>query len=146
MRLLRKKSRPQPEGERGFTLIETTIALGVMMIAAFGVASLFLYSIQNNAGAGDRAVATAIAQQRLERLRSVGFDALADENTSVVSHGRSYSVATVVTVVDTDDDDAKDTLKRIEVRVTPQAAGGDWAGGAVVLWTERAALGLGDNR
>jgi len=136
----------RPSGEAGFTLVETSISLGVMMVAALGVAALFVHSINNNAGAGDRARAMAVAQHRIERLRSVEFDDIADEDATVVSDGRSYTVETNVTAVDTDDDVDGQTMKRIEVRVTPQAVGGEWAGGTVVLWTERAALTLGDNR
>jgi prepilin-type N-terminal cleavage/methylation domain-containing protein len=134
--------------EAGFTLIETIISLAIMLVAALGVASLFLHSINLNTGASERAMASAVAQQRIERLRSVSFDALADEDTVVISGGRQYAVEVNVTVLDTDDDDGKDTLKLIEVEVMPLLANGAgvWAEGAVTIWTERAALGLGTNR
>jgi Tfp pilus assembly protein PilV len=148
MKLLRRKTqtRRAPQGERGFTLIETTIALGVMMVAALGVAALFLHSINFNSGAAGRAMAMAVAQRQVERLRSVSFDSLADDAGTVVSDGHSYDFTVDVTVVDTDDDDGKDTLKRIQVSVTPQTDNGAWAGQSVVIWTERAALGTGANR
>jgi Tfp pilus assembly protein PilV len=144
MKLLRSKS--QTRGEGGFTLIETTISMGVMMVAALGVAGLFAHSIKYNSGAGERAMTMAVAQRQVERLRSISFDALADENGTVVSHGHTYNYTVDVTVVDTDDDDGEDTLKRIEVRVTPQANLDEWAVQPVVIWTERAAIKLGDNR
>jgi type II secretion system protein I len=153
MRLQRRQGERRPERpagraaeEGGFTLIETAISLGVMMVAALGMAALFVHSINNNSGAGDRALAMAVAQQRVERLRSVEFDALTDENGVIESAGRSYQVTVTVTAVDTDDDVDGETLKRIQVSVTPLAANGEWADGPVVLWTERAALTLGDNR
>jgi len=134
--------------QAGFTLIETIISLAIMLVAALGVASLFLHSINLNTGASERAMSAAVAQQRVERLRSVAFDALADEDLVVTSAGRQYAVEINVTVVDTDDDDGKDTLKLIEVEVMPLLANGAgvWAEGAVRIWTERAALDLGDNR
>lgn len=140
---------PRPRGEAGFTLIETAISLGVMMVAALGVAGLFIHSTNNNTGANERAAAMAVAQQRIERLRSVSFDqVLAEDGVVVSSGGRQYAIDVNVTVVDTDADDGKDTLKRIEVEVMPLLANGAgvWAEGAVVLWTERAALTLGTNR
>ena len=146
MKLLRSQRQRAARGEGGFTLIETTISLGVMMIAALGVAGLFLHSIKYNSGAGERALTMAVAQRQVERLRSISFDALADENGTVVSHGHSYTYAVDVTVVDTDDDDGEDTLKLVEVRVTPQANLDNWAVQPVVIWTQRAALSLGDNR
>lgn len=140
---------PRPRGEAGFTLIETAISLGVMMVAALGVAGLFIHSTNNNTGANERAAAMAVAQQRIERLRSVSFDqVLAEDGVVVSSGGRQYAIDVNVTDVDTDADDGKVTLKRIEVEVMPLNANGAgiWAEGAVTLWTERAALSLGDNR
>lgn len=155
MNLRRRKGLRRPatpaaraRGEAGFTLIETSISLGIMMVAALGVAALFMHSINNNTGASERAVSMAVAQQRIERLRSMPFAEVLDENGVVESGGRQYAIDVNVTVVDTDADDGKDTLKRIEVEVMPLLANGAgvWAEGAVVLWTERAALTLGDNR
>ena len=48
--------------ELGFTLIETSIAMVIMMVAGLGVISLFTYSIGYNSGGNDRAVAISIAE------------------------------------------------------------------------------------
>lgn len=133
-------------GEGGFTLMEVVVALSMMLVASLGVASVFLYSMGNNTGAGERALAMAVAQQRHERLRSLKFDEVVDEATTVVSAGRSYEVETTVTVDDTDADDGKDTLKTISIEVTPTNKHEVWATNPVVLWTQRAALTLGNNR
>jgi type II secretory pathway pseudopilin PulG len=73
---------------RGFTLIETTIAMVVMMVVGLGATSLFLYSIRNNSGGDNRSQALAIAQQRLEELREVAYNdpelALGQTTTTVV--------------------------------------------------------------
>ena len=61
-------------GERGFTLIETAIALVIMMIVGLGAASLFFFAAQNNIGANDRDLAMAVAQKRMEWLRSINFN------------------------------------------------------------------------
>ena len=58
----------------GFTLIETTVAMLVMMIVGLSASSLFLYSVRNNAGASQRSVAMAVAQQRLEVLRGAEYE------------------------------------------------------------------------
>jgi prepilin-type N-terminal cleavage/methylation domain-containing protein len=71
------KKSPLPERSRqeaGFTLLETTIALVVMLIAALGAASVFSYAINYNSGGSDRLVALAIAQEQLERIRSGQFN------------------------------------------------------------------------
>jgi type II secretory pathway pseudopilin PulG len=57
----------------GFTLIETTVAMLVMMIVGLSAASLFLYSVRYNSGASQRSIAMAVAQQRLEVLRGVDY-------------------------------------------------------------------------
>ena len=56
--------------EQGFTLIETTVAMLIMMIAGLGVVSLFVYSIGYNSGGNDRAVAISLAQQQVEQFLS----------------------------------------------------------------------------
>lgn len=133
--------------ERGFTIIETTLSMAVMMVVALGVAALFVHSVTNNSGAGERTLAMSVAQQHIERLRSIEFDEINDiaaHNVQGADH--TFTVQVNVTPVDTDADDGINTLKRIEVRVTPQADNGGWSNGTVVLWTERASLTLGDNR
>jgi len=133
--------------ERGFTLLETSIALVVMMVAGLSVASLFVYATRNNSGAADRAVALAVAQQRMERLRSVSFDdatlAAGTTNTTVTSgDGRNYSVQTVI--CNTAACGGSSTLKKITIQVTPTSAGQLWAANAVVLTSLRASPETGD--
>ena len=132
--------------EGGFTLLEVIVALSMMLIAGLGVASAFIYSMNNNNGAGERALAMSVAQQRHERIRSLKFEEVVDEVATVESAGRTYNVETIVTVDDTDADDGKDTLKTISIEVTPANTHETWATEPVVLWTQRAALSLGDNR
>ncbi|HEU4595878.1 MAG TPA: prepilin-type N-terminal cleavage/methylation domain-containing protein [Pyrinomonadaceae bacterium] len=137
---------PQRAGQSGFTLMEVIVALSMMMVAGLGAAAVFLHAASNNTGAGERALAMAVAQQRVERLRSVSFDLVASENTTVESAGRNYNVVTTVTVLDTDADDGKDTLKDIVVQVTPTNSHETWATDPVILRTQRATLKLGSNR
>jgi type II secretion system protein I len=132
--------------EGGFTLLEVIVALSMMLIAGLGVASAFIYSMNNNNGAAERALAMSVAQQRHERIRSLKFEEIVDEVATVESAGRTYNVETIVTVDDTDADDGKDTLKTISIEVTPANTHETWATEPVVLWTQRAALSLGDNR
>jgi type II secretory pathway pseudopilin PulG len=63
----------QRMNNQGFTLIETTVAMLVMMIVGLSATSLFLYSVRNNSGASQRSVAMAVAQQRLEVLRGTDY-------------------------------------------------------------------------
>ena len=100
--------------EHGFTLLETAISLVIMMIITLGIASLFTYATQSNMRADDRELAMAIAQKRMEWLRTIPFNtqtrtqafsfpdgglaatATTGVNETVTNAGRSYVVNTVI--------------------------------------------------
>src|SRR6266550_6469428 len=133
--------------ERGFTLIETSIALVILMVAGLGVASLFTFSIQYNTGGNDRALAISIAQQQIEQFRSVSFtdpilavSVATALNPDTVSNGRTYRVTKTVTGSN-NDAGGNPTLKTITIRVDPQSPG--WAGFPVILQTIRSATTKG---
>ena len=135
--------------ERGFTLIETTIALVILMVAGLGVASLFTFSIQYNSGGNDRALAISIAQQQIEQFRTVPFadpilavSAATALNPDTVSNGRTYRVTKTV-AGSNNDAGGNPTLKTITIRVDPTSAG--WAGFPVILRTVRSANVQGTN-
>lgn len=56
--------------QRGFTLIETLIALIVLAVGLLGMASLTIHSMQSNQGAYMRSQASVLAYDIAERLRS----------------------------------------------------------------------------
>src|SRR4026209_734 len=60
-------------GQQGFTLLEAAISLVVLMIIGLGVASLFTYAVSPNANADERELAIAIAQERMDWLRTIPF-------------------------------------------------------------------------
>jgi len=136
-------------GEGGFTLIETSIAMVVMMVAALACSSLFVFSIQNNVGGSERALSMAVAQQQLEQLRSVDYkdSTLSDltTNFSVTTGGRTYNVQRVV-VTEKNSNNTSKELKKITVTVTPQAAGPNWTRTPVVLVSYRSTTDLGSYR
>lgn len=131
-------------GQNGFTLLEAAIALVVLMIIALGAASLFTYAISANVRADDRELAMAIAQKRLEWLRTIPFTTqtrsvafsypnggLGATGTGGVTEtetnaGRGYSVNTVIQdlsfVPGGNPDAGAPTLKRIQISVTPAGA------------------------
>jgi len=125
--------------EQGFTILETAIAMVIMMVAVLASASLFAYSIQNNSGANDRELAMAVAQQQMEELRNASFTdssltatATNGVTTTVSRAGRQYTVVTTIT--DSNTVNSLPTIKTITIQVTPTGS----ALGSVILLTQRA--------
>ena len=149
MRLTESKVQRAAVNQRGFTLIETTIAMMIMMVAGLAMVSLFTYSISYNSGGNDRSVAISIAQQQIEQLRSVRFTDSALNvtagtvvSTNTISNGRSYRVTRTVTGSN-NDASGNPTLKTITIRVDPTSPG--WAGFPVILRTVRSTTTKGTN-
>jgi prepilin-type N-terminal cleavage/methylation domain-containing protein len=133
--------------EKGFTLLETSIALVLLLVAGLGVVSMFTYSIRFNSGGDDRAMAASIAQEQVEQLRSVKFDdtilnvgTVAATNT--VRNGRTYQVSRTITGSN-NNVSGNPTLKTITIRVDPTSPG--WAGFPVIIRTVRSATTGGAN-
>jgi Tfp pilus assembly protein PilV len=153
-------------GEGGFTLIETAIAMLIMMAASVSVVGLFTYAIKYNTGAKDRELSMAVAQKRIEWLRAIPFN---DTTRGVAYHypdagnltsgglastaatgvtetttvaGRNYTVVTTITNAGGVADNVS-TVKTIKVQVTP--VGADTGLGRVTLVTRRSTLSTGAN-
>lgn len=142
-------------GEGGFTLIEICISLLIMMIAGLGVVTVFTFAVTYNQGAGDRVRAYAVAQQKIELVRSMDYDdltaALAAEHTETVEDGTSQTDLRRfdVTMTITTDElviDGTPRRKTITVTVTPQLLSHErWSSGAVSLVTQRGSNIMGPN-
>jgi len=139
---VRRKMAAKKTGDHGFTLLETAIALVVMMVMALAAASLFVFAIRYDTGANDRALALSIAQQRMERLRRTLFsDATlntASSTESFTSGGHPYTILTTI--------GGSAELKVITVRVTPAAASSNWASTPVTIISQRSTPLLGLHR
>ena len=61
---------------RGFTLVEVVIAMGLLTMVSLGVAQLFAASTRANLSARTGTSTTAMAEQKMEQIRSLtwGFD------------------------------------------------------------------------
>lgn len=133
-------------GQGGFTLIETSISMLVMMVGALACSSLFVFSMQNNVGGSERALSMAVAQQQLEQIRSVSYEDatlnVGTTNFSVNSGGRTYNVRREV-AAETNSDNTPKGLKKITITVTSQAAGPNWTRTPVVLVSYRSTLASG---
>ena len=141
MRCVTKQKRAGQQS--GFTLLETAIAMVVMMVGGLGIAAVFAYAIKNNNGSRDRAIAIAVAQQEIERLRAVPFNDPAMTATPVIAipvtvsnGGRNFSMRTIIL-------NTTPSVKTIQIRVTPLGNSDAWASRTVQISMERAAFTLG---
>ncbi len=155
LKVLKEIDSDSHNGEQGFTLIETAIAMVLMTIVGLGAVSLFIYAMGANSAARDRELSMAVAQQQMEVLRQAAFANLASTvtahggaNRTVTSASRQYRVVTTITDTVTGDT----TNKTITVQVTP--VGSDISGltavqrtfGTVTLVTQRTTNSLGAHR
>jgi type II secretory pathway pseudopilin PulG len=74
---------------RGFTLVETLVASGVLITAIAGLAHLFTLSVRFTRDSGQFGAALVAAQDKLETLRSLRF--AWDDNGNVVTDARLQS-------------------------------------------------------
>ena len=143
--------------EAGFTLLETSIAMVLLAIVGLGIVSCFFYAAKNNSSARDRELAMAVAQQQMERYRSLAFGdaglaATPNGGTSVVitRAGRRYQVLTTITDSNLQNGTAR--TKTIQLRVVPWSDDTVWARnvatvfGSVTIVCVRTAQSLGPNR
>jgi Tfp pilus assembly protein PilV len=136
-----KQTQVRGRREKGFTLMETATALLVMMIGGLGICAVFAYAIKNNTGSRDRATAIAVAQQQMERFRTLTFldpalTAGPTTTATVESAGRTFRVRTTIT-------DTTASLKTIQIEVTPLLSTDPWALGSVRVSCQRSAFSLG---
>jgi Tfp pilus assembly protein PilV len=136
--------------DRGFTLIETCIAMVMLMIVVCGVLPVGVYALKYNSAAAIRAGAVTAAQRKLEQLRASSFTSCTSSSEVVAigsADSQSYTVDVTVTDVTT-------TLKNITITVTPQGrstsggvySGNDgWMRGQIVIYTKRTTSSTGSN-
>jgi prepilin-type N-terminal cleavage/methylation domain-containing protein len=85
---------PRLATSRGFSLIEVVVALGLLTVVSLGVAQLFAQSAKANITAKGRTSTTALAEHKMEQIRSLtwGFDVtgqglpLSDTTTNLAAY------------------------------------------------------------
>ena len=65
----RQGSRPAPEGQQGFSMLEVMIALTVITIGMLGIAAMQQFAVARNVDAKQLSVATNLAVEMIERIQ-----------------------------------------------------------------------------
>lgn len=76
-------------GLRGFSLIELVVALGLLAVGLIGVVRLFPVGLRASHRSEVVSKATFLAQQQLEELKLLGYDAIAAEEPAFAMSGAS---------------------------------------------------------
>jgi len=67
--------------DTGFTLIEVVVALLVLTIGLLGMAALAISVMQGNKSSNQISTATALAQDKMEEFRGLGYEGLPSSNS-----------------------------------------------------------------
>jgi len=84
--------------QRGFTLLETLVALGLFAIVLASLTPLLITTIQANARASRITKATCLAQDKLEVLRNTPYAAITSGSDTVAEGGSTKAYARSWTV------------------------------------------------
>ncbi|MEZ0163700.1 prepilin-type N-terminal cleavage/methylation domain-containing protein [Kineococcus sp. LSe6-4] len=85
--------------DAGFTLLETIISMVIFALVAVATAGVIVKSVALTADNRGRAVASKIAAQQVDTIRSAGYSDIVSATSTVTASGTSYSVNTIVTPV-----------------------------------------------
>lgn len=102
--------------EAGFGLVETMVALTILVVGLLAVSGLTLASASQARIADLRSDQAIAGQRAIEMKRQGGFAAAATSTDTVFAGGREFYVTTTVTSLN-------DRTKSLDVVVTPAAGG-----------------------
>ncbi|HVE59133.1 MAG TPA: prepilin-type N-terminal cleavage/methylation domain-containing protein [Pyrinomonadaceae bacterium] len=106
LRAFRSNGSKEKSGQSGFSLVEVTVAMTILLVAVLGVFISFAFAVSYNAGNSSRAQALAILQQKVEQMRSAKFTPTVTDSTLTggtkpaevvtASDGNKYRIQVVV--------------------------------------------------
>ena len=78
--------------DSGFSLVETVVALLVLTVGLLGMATLAIYVMKGNKSSNQISTATALAQDKMEKLRGLGYEGLPSSNSTVTENYGSIRI------------------------------------------------------
>lgn len=82
--------------QRGVTLAETLVALGLFAVALAGISSFLVFHVRAAGNNFRQTYAYALAEQELEALRALDYGSMASRSSTKTLGGITYTVSTSV--------------------------------------------------
>lgn len=96
-RIVRRKRAPRDQ--RGFTIVETMVAIGIMAIAFLGMASVHAISARAQSLGQNEGLARFVADQQLELMRRTAVGAIQSYTGSTTVQGVNFGITRTVSNV-----------------------------------------------
>lgn len=111
---------------KGFTLIESTVATVILIIGMFAVMQFFPLSLEITGNSNNRTVATNLSQSKIEEIRSLSYDSIGTGtietkqriSSDPTSYLYNYQRETIVELVDADFDTSETDVGIKKIIVT----------------------------
>ena len=94
--------KPRLRVEKGFSLVEITVALAIGAIGLLALAGIIVYTVNANRYATDISIATALARQKIEQIKLTEYTYVVneteyslDQNGNQITSGRYTRVTAV---------------------------------------------------
>ena len=101
---------------RGFTLIEILVALAIFSIGILAVAKMQIWNVNNNSNSNITTIATMMAREKLEWMKSQDLAAMTDSNEyGIDANGDPGGIFDRYCTVTPD---GTDPINRLQVRVS----------------------------
>jgi|GEM_PF-2383919 uncharacterized protein (TIGR02598 family) len=110
--------KPRLRGEKGFSLVEITVALAVGAIGLLALAGIIVYTMNTNRYATDISIATALARQKIEQIKLTEYNYVADETEyNLDQNGNQITSGRYSRVTDVRENEAGFNTKTVDVTV-----------------------------
>lgn len=110
--------KPRLRGEKGFSLVEITVALAVGAIGLLALAGIIVYTVNTNRYATDISIATALARQKIEQIKLTEYNYVVDETEyNLDQNGNQITSGRYSRVTDVRENEAGFNTKTVDVTV-----------------------------
>ena len=110
--------KPRLRGEKGFSLVEITVALAVGAIGLLALAGIIVYTMNTNRYATDISIATALARQKIEQIKLTEYNYVVDETEyNLDQNGNQITSGRYSRVTDVRENEAGFNTKTVDVTV-----------------------------